>query len=273
MTDLALALALASAVLHAVWNLLLVRHADTQAATAVAFAAAWVAGLPAAALDPHVAATVWPYALASGLLELLYVALLATAYARSELSAIYPVARGSAPVIVLAVGVVALRTATTARQAVGVCLVGLGVLLVRRLRFRGDLRAVGLAFAVAATIAGYTLVDRHGVRHASPFVYFEAIMLPAAVVYPAAVAVRGRRSALRRAVVPPNVLAGALVWAAYALVLEALRRAEAAPVAAVRESSVVFATALAALVLRERVGVVRLAGAVLVAAGVALVGA
>jgi drug/metabolite transporter (DMT)-like permease len=268
----ALALALLSAVLHAVWNLVLARAQETQAATAVAFAVAWIAGVPAAAADWHVAWSVWPYALASGALELLYVALLAAAYARSELSVIYPVARGAAPVLVLAVGVVALGAGTSVRQATGVCLVGLGVLLVRRLRFRGELRAFAFGLAIAATIAAYTLVDRHGVHHASPFVYFEAILLPAAVLYPLLVAVRDGVAPLRRSLTAANVAAGVLVWAAFTLVLEALRRAQAAPVAAVRESSVVFATALAALVLRERVGALRLSGAALVAAGVVLIG-
>jgi len=269
----ALALALVSAVLHAVWNLLLARTTETQAATAVAFAVAWLAGVPAAAADWHVSSSVWPYALASGLLELLYVALLAAAYARSELSAVYPVARGGAPVLVLIVGALALGANTSVRQAAGVCLVAGGVVLVRRLRLRGELRALGLGLAIAGTIAAYTLVDRHGVHHASPFVYYEAILLPASVLYPLFVATRRGTGTLRRTLTVPNVAAGVLVWAAYALVLEALRRAQAAPVAAVRETSVVFATALAAVVLRERVGVIRLAGAVLVAAGVVLVGA
>lgn len=268
----ALALALVSAVLHAVWNLLLARTEETRSATAVAFAVAWLVGVPAAVADWHVSWSVWPYALASGLLELVYVALLAAAYARSELSAVYPVARGGAPVLVLAVSALALGAGTNARQVAGVCLVACGVVLVRRLRLRGELRALGFGLVIAGTIAAYTLVDRQGVHHASPLVYYEAILLPPAVLYPLLVVTRRGGGTLRRAVGAPSVAAGTLVWAAYALVLEALRRAQAAPVAAVRETGVVFATALAALVLRERVGPIRLAGAVLVAAGVVLVG-
>lgn len=273
MAATALVLALLSAVLHAVWNLVLARTRETEAATAVAFGAAWLVGVPAATADWHISSSVWPYALASGTLELIYVALLAAAYARSELSAIYPVARGGAPVLVLAVGALALGAGTSVRQATGVCLVGVGVLLVRRLRLRGDVRALAFGISIAATIAAYTLVDRRGVHHASPLVYFELILLPPAALYPLLVGARAGVAPLRRALTGTNVAAGVLVWAAFSLVLEALRRAQAAPVAAVRESSVVFATALAALVLRERVGVLRLTGAVLVAAGVVLIGA
>jgi drug/metabolite transporter (DMT)-like permease len=272
MTVAALVLALASAFLHAVWNLLLARAPETQAATAVAFAAAWIVGLPGAALDWHVSTSVWSYALASGLIELLYVVLLAAAYARAELSLVYPLARGLAPVLVLVVGTAFLGAGSSTQQAAGVCLVCAGILLVRRLRLRGEALALVLAIAIAATIASYTLVDRNGVHHASPLVYYVLILFLPGVTYPAFVAATRGGDALRRELRLANVGAGVLVWAAFVLVLEALRRAQAAPVAAVRETSVVIATALAAVVLRERVGWSRLAGAVLVAAGVTLIG-
>jgi drug/metabolite transporter (DMT)-like permease len=273
MTALALGLALASAFLHAIWNLMLARTSETEAATAVVFAVAWLVGIPAAALDWHVSASVWPYALASGLLELLYVTLLAGAYARVELSLVYPVARGLAPVLVLAVGTAFLGADSSAQQAAGVCLVALGVLLVRRLQLRGDPLPLLLGLAIAATIAAYTLVDRNGVHHASPLTYYVLILFLPAFAYPALVLARRGRASIRRELRLWNVVAGVLVWAAFALVLEALRRAQAAPVAAVRETSVVIATALAAVVLRERVGAIRIAGAVLVATGVVLIGA
>jgi uncharacterized membrane protein len=92
------------------------------------------------------------------------------------------------------------------------------------------------------------------------------VMIGPAVAYTLAV----RPARVRRAVSPPTILVGAISAGAYLLVLLALRLASAPAVAAVRETSVVIATALAAVVLRERVGPVRLAGAVLVAGGVAL---
>jgi drug/metabolite transporter (DMT)-like permease len=271
-TASALGLVLASAFLHAVWNLLLARGSDLQAAAAVSFAAAWVAGLPAAVVDWHVVAAVWPYALASSLLELVYIVLLAAAYTRAELSLVYPIARGLAPVLVLGIGVAFLGTGSSAGQAAGVCLVATGVVLVRRLQIRGEVVGLVLGLAIAAAIASYTLVARHGVRHASPLAYFELIMLLPGVGFLVILAAMGRGAAIRRELRMRNALVGILTWSAYVLVLEALRRAPAAPVAAVRETSVVFATALAAAVLGEHVGWTRFAGAAFVAGGIVLIG-
>ncbi len=134
---------------------------------------------------------------------------------------------------------------------------------------RADAASLALALAVGACIAGYTLVDDHGVQHASALPYFELILVASAIPYAAAVlAVRGR-SALRAAANRRSAAAGVGMVVAYVLVLEALERAEAAPVAALRETSVVMATLGAALLGREHVPKPRIAGAVLVVAGVA----
>jgi multidrug transporter EmrE-like cation transporter len=90
---------------------------------------------------------VWPFLVASSALELLYIALLGAAYRRAELSVVYPLGRGLAPVLVLVVGVLALGAGTSAAQVAGVCLVGLGMLLVRGLR--RPARAAGVVFGVA----------------------------------------------------------------------------------------------------------------------------
>jgi drug/metabolite transporter (DMT)-like permease len=259
----ALAFALAAACVHAGWNLALARRDDPEATTAVAAAAATVLFVPALWLG-HVGPAAWPFVAGSAALELAYFVLLAAAYSRAELSLVYPLARGLAPVAVLALTV----TSASAVQAAGVVLVAAGVLAVRGLR---RARGAALALAVALAIAGYTVVDKHGVGHADPLPYFELVLLASAPLYLAGtIAVRGRR-AVRAALGPGSIGTGIGMFAAYALVLEALQRAAAAPVAAVRESSVVIATALAAVVLREPVGPRRLVGAALVAAGVALV--
>src|SRR5204863_9021833 len=114
--------------------------------------------------------------------------------------------------------------------------------------------------------AAYTVVDRYGINHANAAPCLLLVMFGPAVVY--ALGVGGARVA--RAVSPVTVLVGAASAGAYLLVLLALRLASAPAVAAVRETSVVIATALAALVLHERVGAARLAGATLVVAGVVL---
>jgi drug/metabolite transporter (DMT)-like permease len=264
-TSVALSLALAAAFLHASWNLLLARARDVQAATAVVLGISAVLFAPVAALTWDVEPEVWPWALGSAAFELAYFALLAYAYERLELSVVYPVARGLAPVLVLAVGI---ASATTG-EVVGVVLVGAGVLLVRGLR-RPEGRGVLLGALIAVCIAAYTLLDNRGIEHANAFTYFELVVGLPGVVYVAAVWRRRGAPALRSELDWATLAAAVAASLAYVLVLLALDRAEAAPVAAVRETSVVIAVALAALVLRERVGWARAVGAGLVVAGVAL---
>src|SRR5207244_13048608 len=158
-----------------------------------------------------------------------------------------------------------------APRALAGCPVGAGRLLVRGVPRPGAARATGLALAVGACIAGYTLVDKHGIRHAGPIPYLELVVIPVAVAYAGTVALTRGLPALRAQIRPAPIAAGVATFGAYVLVLAALRLAAAAPVAAVRETSVVIATALAAVVLRERVGPLRMLGAVAVAGGVALV--
>jgi drug/metabolite transporter (DMT)-like permease len=252
----ALGLALAAALVHAVWNLLLAGARDSQAATAVGMCVGCLLFAPALLGD--VSSEVWPWVIASSALELAYFALLALAYSRFSLSGVYPLARGSAPVFVLVVGGVAVLL-----QAVGVVLVALGVLLVRGLR-RGDWEETLLALAVGACIAGYTLVDKEGLRFADPLPYLELVLVVPAVAYAGWIG----RDRLRAAVGVRTAVAGIGMFGSYALVLAALRLADAAPVAAVRETSIVIAPFLGAVVLHEAVGRARFAGALVIVAGV-----
>ncbi len=265
-------LALAAAFVHAGWNLLTAGAEQSQASTAVALCVGALVFAPVAALTWEIEAEAWPYLVATSLLELLYFALLGAAYRRAELSVVYPLARGVAPVLVLAVGVAALGAGTSAGQVTGVCLVGLGVLLVRGLRRPAGSAGVLFGLAIACCIAAYTLVDDEGIRYANAITYLELSLVLPAVGYAAGIVLFKGGAALRAEVRPASLAAGVAAFVAYALVLAALARAEAAPVAAVRETSVVIATVGAALFLRERVGPGRLAGAVLVAAGIALLG-
>jgi drug/metabolite transporter (DMT)-like permease len=141
--------------------------------------------------------------------------------------------------------------------------------LVRGIRRGGE--GVAIALAIGCAIAGYTLVDKEGLRHAAPLPYLELVLLPVALVaLPLAAARRGAR-VLRTQLTASTLVAAIASFAAYALVLAALRLAPAPEVAAVRETSVVIAALLAGTFLRERVGIERFAGAAAVAAGVALI--
>jgi drug/metabolite transporter (DMT)-like permease len=244
---------------------------DTHATSAVAllFGAA-VFAVPAA-LTWRMDAAAVPYMVASGLLELAYFALLAAAYTRADYTFVYPIARGVAPVLVLVVSVAALGADVGVPAALGVVLVAGGVLLVRGIGRAGDPLALAFALGVAACIASYTLVDDHGVEHAAPLAYFEVVLVICALPYAAAIAWRRGPGTLRAAAGRRSLPAGLGMVGAYVLILAALERAEAAPVAALRETSVVMAAGGAALAGGERVPPGRLAGAALVVAGIAAI--
>jgi len=268
----ALIFVLTSAALHALWNALVAGAKDTHVTTAVALTAgALVFAIPAA-LTWHVDQQAVPYIVASAALELLYFVLLAAAYSRAEYTFVYPIARGVAPVLVLVISVLFLDAKVGLPAALGVLAVTGGVLLVRGLRGSGaDAAALAFALGVGACIAGYTLVDDHGVRHAGAIPYFECILVLVAVPYVVTIALRRGVAPLVAAVDRRSLPAGGAMVAAYVLVLAALERAEAAPVAALRETSVVMAAAGAAIAGRERVPPARIAGAVLVVAGIAAI--
>jgi drug/metabolite transporter (DMT)-like permease len=260
----ALGLALAAAGLHALWNLLLARERDTEAIVAVSLVVFVVALAPLAVATWRVEGAAVPYLVASGGLELTYVALLAAAYRRFELSLVYPLARGLAPVLALVIVVVVVGTSPSGGEIGGVAAVAVGILLVRGAR--RSARGSGLAVLIAAAIAGYTVVDRYGIRHANAAPYLLLVMLGPAIAYPLSVG-RARLAAAAR---PVAAVIGVASAATYLLVLLALRLASAPSVSAVRETSVVIAVVLARVFLQEPVGVRRLAGAATVVGGVVL---
>ncbi|MGZ5339349.1 MAG: EamA family transporter [Thermoleophilaceae bacterium] len=271
----AFALALGAAVLHATWNVLLAGARHSEAATAVATLVGVVLLAPVAFATGGVSDAPLPFAAASAALHVAYLALLARAYAGGEVSVVYPVSRGTAPVLVLIFGAIVLGEDATAVQAAGVAAVSAGVFLVAGRRPAGHARLARrdllFGIGIALTIAAYTLVDAEGVDHARAPAYLFLLLAPSAVIYAAALVLGGHASQMRHELRPQAFLIGACIVGAYGLVLAALRLASAAPVAAVRESSVVIATLLAAAFLHERVDGRRLGGALLVAAGVAAV--
>ena len=252
--------------------MLLAGSRDTRASTAGLLV--WGVGLLAvpALLTGGVSSEAIPYIAVSAVLELCYFVLLARAYDGGEVSVVYPIARGSAPVVVLVVGAIALKEGVPAGAVVGVLAVALGVLLVGlgafRFRFATESaqphRDVWFGLAIGAVIASYTLVDSEAVEHADPIAYLTLVIAPCALVYPFVARTRPDLS-------PRTALTAAATFGAFLMVLAAFRLAPAAPVAAVRETSVVIAALLAAAFLHERVDRRRMAGAVLVAAGVAAI--
>jgi drug/metabolite transporter (DMT)-like permease len=246
------------------------RDAQASAAGVLVWGVALLA-VPAL-LTGGVSSEAIPFIAASAALELAYFVLLARAYDGGEVSVIYPIARGSAPVVVLIFGALALSENVSVGAAVGVLAVAAGVLLVGFGAFPRDsaresdrpLRDVWFGLAIGAVIASYTLVDSEAVEHADPIAYLALVIAPCALIYPFVARKRpdlGARTALT----------AAATFVAFLMVLAAFRLAPAAPVAAVRETSVVIAALLAAVFLHEQVGPRRMGGALLVAAGVAAI--
>ena len=266
MSAAALAFALGAAFLHAAWNLALARARDTTAAAAVILALSIVIVTPVALARWRVDGDAWGLIVLSGVLETVYFFLLTAGYTRGQMSVVYPIARGLAPVVVLAAGALFLDQTAAAAATVGVLLIALGVLLVRGFR-APDHVSVAFGLVTACAIASYTLVDDRGIERADPITYLWLVLLMPSAVTIAYVA-RRRPDALRTALTWSAIPLAIAGFGAYALALFALDITDAAPVAAVRETSVVIAVAFAAVVLNERVTRARVAGAALVVAGI-----
>lgn len=271
-----LVLALCAAFVHAGWNLLLSRARDSEAATAVALASGALAFAPVAAATWQVGAKALPYAAGSAALELLYLGLLARAYQEGELSVVYPVARGSAPLLILVFSLAVLGASLDSASIAGVCLVAGGVVLVRGPRASASGRDLAMALAIGVCIASYTLLDKQGLKHAHPLSYLELVVGIPALVYVPLLARRRGGAALKAELNPSSIVAGLGMFGAFGLALAAIRLAPSsslAAVQAVRETSVVIAVVAARLILHERVTGRRLAGAIAVVAGVAAIAA
>ena len=267
-------LAFAAAWIHGASNVFLGQQKEPEAAVAMMLAVGVLAFVPVTVFDWHVHAAAIPFIVASALLELGYFAFLAAAYRISEVSLVYPVARGAAPVLVLVIAVAVLGHGTSIGQVSGVVAVGVGIVLVRGRAASltaGDARGFALALVTAAFIAGYTLVDKEGLKHASPIPFIELVLVGPAVLYAIAIGRTRGVDALRSELTLKIGAIGTVLFGTYILVLLALKLAPAASVSAVRETSVVVASGLAAVVAKERVGPARFAGAVLVAGGIALI--
>jgi phosphonate utilization associated putative membrane protein len=269
------------ALLHAAWNALVKSSGDKQLDIALVHLLGGVAALPLlvwVGLPPPAA---WPYIGASLLIHVAYYITLNGAYQHGELGSTYPIMRGSAPLLV-ALGSTALGETLSPAAWLGIGAVTLGVLLVGLARPAQALhhrRAIGFALANAAVIAAYTIVDGRGVRISAEAGYTAAsyvvlLFVLDGIPYPALVFAR-RNAEARRAMLayarkrwPLATLGGLASLGSYWIALWAMTRAPVAAVSALRETSVLFATALSVLVLKERFGLQRASGAVIIVAGV-----
>lgn len=266
---------LTGAWLHATWNVLTKSGHDPLIDTTLILLGG---SLLSAIVLPFVGAPApasWPFIAVSSALELVYFALLAAAYRLGDMGLAYPLMRGTAPLLVALVSGVLLSERLGVAVSCGVGTICAGVLLIALAHRRrgGDWRPVALALANTLVIAAYTMVDGMGARRsAHPIAYTMVIFLSASLMFVpwmAATHPRQVTDALRQRW-PLGLAGGACIIMSYGFALWAITRAPIAPVAALRETSILFGLVLARLVLHERLGLARLAGGLLILSGAAI---
>jgi drug/metabolite transporter (DMT)-like permease len=262
---------LAAAVTHATWNAMAHGIKDQTLAFALIGVGGIIVAIPLIIVTALPRPDCWPYLLASIVIHIFYNLLLMQCYRLGEFGQVYPLARGTSPLVVTILAAVFVHEHLAWPQIAGVLVVSAGlatlVLAGRRPGRAAFLAAVGTGL----TIAAYTTVDGVGVRlSASPVGYIGWLMLLESLCVPMFALLRRREVVLKQ---PPRILlsglaAGALSVLAYGLVLWAQTRGALAPIAALRETSVIFGAIIGTLIFREPFGRNRIAATVLVAAGI-----
>lgn len=269
---------LCAAMLHASWNAMIKSGGDKATDTALVTIAGALIALPFLLWTGWPTAVAWPYLLASALIHIGYYVALVEAYRHGDLGLTYPIMRGFAPLLVALGSSAFIGEAPSAAAWLGIAGITLGVALVG-LAHPGEAlhhrKALLFAFANAGLIALYTTVDGIGVRAGGDAArYVLMLFLLDGFLYPALVWWR-RGPAARAALVayarrrwPAATLGAAASIGAYAIALWAMTRAPVASVAALRETSVLFAALLGSALLKERFGMQRAIGTGVIVAGV-----
>ena len=264
---------LAAAAAHATWNAMIKssRYALLDLALVVVFSG--VATAPFLSFVAPPAPAVWPYIAASIVIHIAYYVALVGAYRAGDLSHGYPLMRGIAPIITSLCAVAWLGEAPRPLVWVGIALICGGVLSLGLAGFHWRESRVSTTWALtnALIVAAYTLVDAAGVRTArTPGTYVVWLFVLDALPFPLFILLLKRREMLSYAsrFWLRGLIGGALSAGAYGVVLWAMTRAPVAAVAALRETSVIFAALIGAWLLKEGHIARRLAGAAIVAAGV-----
>jgi drug/metabolite transporter (DMT)-like permease len=269
---------LLAAVCHAGWNALVKVGLDPLATTAlIAIGSGLVAlvGLPVAGLP---AAAAWPWLAVSLVIQLFYFAALSESYRTGDLGQVYPIARGSAPLMTAAATTFVVGEKLSAAGWAGIVALVAGVFLLSahggRELARFDRRAICFALLTAVMICGYSVVDGIGARASlNPAAYGvwlflgNALLLTAYALYrdggAVVVAVRGFWGR--------GLIGGALQVLSYGTVLWAMTRAPIAIVVTLRETSVLFGALIAVMLLKEPLRAARIVAALLIVAGLALI--
>jgi drug/metabolite transporter (DMT)-like permease len=275
MTPLVIGLVLCAAILHASWNARLRGGSDRLwSVTVMSFAATAVA-IPAVLLLPPPAPASWPYLSLSGALQVAYSAFLVFAYRHADLGQIYPMVRGSVPLLVTLGAAIFAGEHLSALAIAGIALVSLGIMSLALGKGRAQPKAVVAALANSLVIATYTVTDGIGARlSGNSFAYVSWIFLIYGVLMPAAF-LGVRRKLVVRWSAPETrtaLIAGVVQLVTYGTVIWALTLAPIGPVSALRETSIVFAALIGRVFLSERLTASRLGACVVIAAGAACLG-
>jgi drug/metabolite transporter (DMT)-like permease len=261
--------------MHASWNALVKADGDRMILLGGMVAVEALICLALLPFFPFPPAAAWPFLIASGLLHSGYKIFLLRAYGLGDLSQVYPIARGSAPLLVAVFAALFAGEALTLRTGLGVAVIALGIMSLSF--FSGGLArssrgALLASLATGTLIAAYTVVDGSGARGSGgPNVFMIwATLADAAIFLPAVMLQRERapQRMLRRW--RRTLVAGGVILGAYWMVVWALTQAPMASVSALRETSVIFGALIGSLLLREPYGGRRVVAAVFVAAGMVL---
>ena len=274
MEPLVIILVLAAAAMHAVWNTLIKVGDDRLMTMAVVMATSSILGPVLVLQGAPPAPESWKFIALSVAIHLAYFLLLIQAYRVGDLSHAYPLARGSAPLLVAGGAALFAGEVLSPAEIAGVAVVSAGIfslMLSGGYGFRGDWRALFYPLATGATIAAYTVADGLGVRlSGSPAAYIGWLFIFSGIPLVVVAVVRRRGAALDflRRNWRPGILGGVLAFSAYALVIWALSLGAMAHVSALRETSVVIAAIIGTRFLGEPFGVRRVLSAATVAGGV-----
>jgi drug/metabolite transporter (DMT)-like permease len=272
------ALVIGAGVLHAVWNAIAKQVSDRIMAFAVMGACQTLgAGLVLALAGLPGRAAVG-FAVTSAAIHVGYNLALMNSYRIGAFNQVYPIARGTSPLLVAAGAYLFAGERLGPVPLAGVIILAVGLMslaLSAGHLARSDLPAVGAAAVTGLTIASYTLVDGLGVRAShNPYGYAGLLFLLQGPVFPLIAVIRRPLSQWRdRSLVTRGLVAGVLSLLAYGIVLWAQSRSPLAEVAAVRETSVIFAALIGMVFLKERFGPRRVAAAVMIATGIVLISA
>ena len=266
---------LGAALLHATWNALIKTGANKQTSMLIMTVWQGIIGLSIVVWLPIPQASVWPWLIGSGVVHMFYQLFLAYAYEQGDLSRVYPLARGAAPMIVLLVSFFAMSDHITTAEVSGIAVLGLGILLMARGVFTSgeSRRLVPFALGSAVATAAYTIVDGIGARiEGDAVAYVGWLLLMSGIFYvPAILVLKGRSIAsASRTVWAQGALPAAASLAAYSIAVWAMTQAPIALVAALRETSILFAVLIGWWVFGERMDKQKCLAAILIVAGVVL---